>query len=94
MDTHIIIAGYHYTWQQGILESFVTKALEKLYIKSAMVTQIYMLRNFLITKETMEEICLGKSDWNGIPLKESVNDDLETVFENLQLGIEPAEYQN
>ena len=37
----------------------------------------------------MEEICLGKGDWRGQPLKESVNDDLESVFENLKLGIEP-----
>ena len=38
----------------------------------------------------MEEICIGKGVWRGEFLKESVNDDLETVFENLQLGIEPA----
>ena len=60
LEMHIIIAGRYYTWQYETLDSFVTKALEKLDLKSAMITQISMVRNFLITKENMEEICLGK----------------------------------
>ena len=87
---HIIVAGYYYTWQHETLESFVSKSLEKNDLKSTIITQIYMFRHVLITKEKMEEICLGKSDWRGDTLKESVNDDLESVFKHLQQGIEPA----
>ena len=82
LEMHIIYAGHYYigTWQHETLVSLVTKALEKHDSQSAIITQIYMLRHVLITKEKMEEICLGKGDWNGNTLKESVNDDLESVF--------------
>ena len=45
---------------------------------------IYMSRSKLITKERMENYCNGKEY-----AKESVNDDLEKLFEDLQLGKEP-----
>ena len=48
-----------------------------------MVTTIYLFRLNLITKEKMEGYCKGE-DW----LKYSVNDDLESLFENIQLGKE------
>ena len=86
---HIIHAGDYYTWKHDRLNSFVTKSLEKLNLKSAMITQIHMFRHVLITKEKMEKMCLGKAD---IDLKESVNDDLESVIENLQLGREPKPF--
>ena len=91
---HIIYAGHYCigTWQHETLVSLVTKALEKHDSQSAIITQIYMLRHVLITKEKMEELCLGKSDWGGYPLKESVNDDLESVFENFQHGRELEQF--
>ena len=52
--------------------------------KSAMITEIRLCRHFLITKEKMEEICKGQ----GL-LKESVNDDIEALFADLQLGNKP-----
>ena len=48
------------------------------------MTMIYMFRQRLITKEDMEDFCNGKYH-----RKESVNDDLEKLFEDIQLGKEP-----
>ena len=52
-----------------------------------MVTSILLLRRYLITKEKMELYCKGEEDE-----KDSVNDDLESLFENIRLGKEPDEY--
>ena len=52
-----------------------------------MVTKIHTWRWRLITKEKMENYCNGKEDE-----KESVNDDLEKLFEDIQLGKEPDDY--
>ena len=51
-----------------------------------MVTIIFMERLGLITKEAMEKYCKGE-EWR----KDSVNDDLESLFEDLRLGKEPDE---
>ena len=45
-----------------------------------MVTEIYLLRKKLITKEDMEDYSKRR---------DSVNDDLESLFEDLRLGKEP-----
>ena len=60
--------------------------MKKHQIKSVMVTSIYLNRYWLITKETMESYCKGEEFE-----KFSVNDDLESLFENIQLGKEPDE---
>jgi len=52
-----------------------------------MVTIIYMERLGLITKEAMEKYCKGEKYQ-----KDSVNDDLESLFEDLRLGKEPDEW--
>ena len=52
-----------------------------------MLTSIYLLRWRLITREKMENYCKGKER-----VKNSVNDDLESLFENIQLGKEPHEW--
>ena len=94
LEMHIIYAGSYYDVQGQTFKSFVS--LEKHDLRSAIITQICMLRFFLITKEKMEEICLGKSDWGGyqpgILPKESVNDDLESVFEKFQHGRELEQF--
>ena len=51
-----------------------------------MVTIILMDREKLITKEAMEKYTKGEEDF-----KDSVNDDLESFFEDLRLGKEPDE---
>ena len=48
-----------------------------------MVTMICMMRWRIITKENMENICRGQET-----RKDSVNDDLESLFEDLRLGKE------
>ena len=52
-----------------------------------MVTRIHLERFILITKEKMESYCKGEKYE-----KDSVNDDLESLFENIRLGKEPNEY--
>ena len=86
---HIICAGYYYKWEYETFQSFVTRALKKQNLKSVMVTNLSMRRENLITKETTTNLCLGKTDLNGNRLEGSVCDDIESVFENLQLGKRP-----
>ena len=50
------------------------------------MTKIYLRRWNLITKEEMESYCKGEKNE-----KDSVNDDLESLFENIRLGKEPNE---
>ena len=52
-----------------------------------MVTSFYLYRWKLITKEEMESYCKGEDSER----KDSVNDDLESLFENIRLGKEPDE---
>ena len=58
--------------------------MKKHKIKSVMLTSICLERGELITKEKMESYCKGKKSE-----KDSVNDDLESLFENIRLGKEP-----
>ena len=51
-----------------------------------MVTSIWLNRRNLITKEKMESYCKGDENE-----KDSVNDDLESLFENIRLGRETNE---
>ena len=60
--------------------------MKKYKIKSVMVTIIHMWRLNLITKESMEKYCKGEKDE-----KVSVNDDLESLFDDLRLGKQPLE---
>ena len=60
--------------------------MKKHKIKSVMLTIIYLDRINLITKEKMESYCKGEE-----LRKDSVNDDLESFFENIRLGKEPDE---
>ena len=46
-----------------------------------MITSIGIVRHYLITKEEMENYCKGKKS-----LKKSVNDDLDSMFEDIRLG--------
>ena len=56
-------------------------------VKKVMVTMMSMYRWYLISKEQMESYCKGQET-----KKESVNDDLESLFKDLQLGKEPDEH--
>ena len=50
-----------------------------------MVTGIYLFRSKIITKEKMESYCKDADSLR----KDSVNDDLESLFENIRLRKEP-----
>ena len=58
--------------------------MKKYKVKEVMLTIICLWRQRLITNEKMEKYCNGKKD-----RKESVNDDLEKLFEDIKLGKEP-----
>ena len=84
MDIHFVYAGNYYPWNHFVLESFLLKGMKQYKLKKVMVTFIDMSRMELITKERMENYCNGKE-----LQKESVNDDLEKLFEDIQLGKKP-----
>ena len=65
----------------------ILNGMKKHKIKSVMVTKIDLWRWNLITKEKMESYCNGERN-----KKDSVNDDLESLFENMRLGKEPKKY--
>ena len=88
MEIHFIDAGEH-DWDPyenlntKKLISFISAGMKLYKIKQVMFTNIYMRRYNLITKEKMENYCKGKED-----KKESVNDDLESLFQDIQSGKE------
>ena len=87
MEIHFIYAGRSYYWRQNRLRSFILKGMKKYNIHKVMVTIKTMWREHLITKEEVQNYC------NGIMFeKKSVNDDLEKLFEDIQLGKEPDDY--
>ena len=55
-------------------------------ITSLMMTSIYIQRREIISKEAMEDHYKG---YLTDRLRDSVNDDIESLMENLRLGIEP-----
>ena len=82
---HFVLASQYYYYNENKLRSFILAGLQKHKIRSAMVTIIGMWRLNLITKEAMESYCKGADSAR----KGSVNDDLDSFFEDLQLGKEP-----
>lgn len=70
-----------------VLNHLILNGMKKYQMKSVMVTSIDMVREKLITKEKMVNYCNGKEDE-----QDSINDDLELLFDDLRLGKEPDEY--
>ena len=68
------------------IRSRIQKAMKRHRIESAMLTINYMERWKLITKKEMLEYCSGK-----FHPKESINDDLESFFEDLRLDKKPTD---
>ena len=87
MITHFVYAGDYYS--DFGLKSLIVEAMKKHEINRVMVTVIDMYRNNLITGEKMEKFWKGKE-----AVKESVNDDFDSFFEDLRLGKEPNEWAN
>ena len=86
LKIHFVYAGDYYYWNEYKLRSIILNGMKKHKIKSVMVTCNHLYRWKLITKEEMESYCKGEKDE-----KDSVNDDLESLFENIRLGKEPDE---
>ena len=86
LKIHLVYAGLHYYLNEYKLRSIILNGMKKHKLRSVMVTSIYLWRWNLITKEKMESYCKGEEDE-----KNSVNDDLESLFENLRLREETDE---
>ena len=85
IEIHFVYAGDYYCWKdEEPLKSCILKGMEKYRIKKVMMTRIFMRRWNLITKETLENYCNGNED-----KEDSVNDDLEKLFADIQLGKKP-----
>ena len=86
MGIHIVYAGIYYYKPKLAeqLNSLILEMMEKYRMKKVMVTKINMMRNGLITNEQMKNFYRRKED-----VKISVNDDLDALFKDIQLGIEP-----
>ena len=73
-------------FRESRLRSLILEGMQENGIKKVMMTNIYMWRSRLITYEKMENFCKGEEDE-----KESVNDDLDSFFEDICLGEEPED---
>ena len=83
METHFVYAGRSHFNVENKLRISMVKKMKKYNIKKVMVTRFDMQRIELITKEKMENYCKG----NEIQ-KKSINDDLESFFDDIRLGKE------
>ena len=88
LETHFIYADNQhfriYNWIDEGLKTFILDGMQKYGIKKVMVTKIRLSRRNLITKEKMENYCKGEENE-----KLSVNDDLESLFDDIRLGKKP-----
>ena len=90
LETHVVYAGLYTIWaDRNVLKSSILNEMKKYQIKSVMFTSIDVIREKLITKERMVNYCTGKENANCE--KNSINDDLESLFDDLRLGKEPDE---
>ena len=86
---HFIYCGSHYLWDKEsrnrLREILMTK-MRKYGIQYAILTMLFMWRWKLITKEKVKQAYEGKlkneEDWEDY--EQSIGDDLETFFTNLQ----------
>ena len=82
MEIHFVYAGeYYFAHPKNSLKKIIHKEMQKYEIKKVMLTEISMERQKLITKEKMMKFCNGEEY-----VKESVNDDLDSLFENIQVS--------
>ena len=90
LKIHFIYAGDYYKSNDSYYgaRSFILNEMKKYKIQSVMMTMLHMHRKCLITKEKMEKYYNEEFEWDG---KYSVNDDLESLFEDLRFGKQPDE---
>ena len=90
LKLQFVYAGDSFWGDNDKLLSFMFTGMKKHNLKEVMMTILKMERINLITKETMEGFCefLRKKLRN-----ESVNEDLESLFERIRLGTQPESEQ-
>lgn len=88
LKTHFVHVGRYYWMYENRLRSFILEGMKKLKIKSVMVASIYIRKWKINKKEKMEKYCKGE-DREREDSNHSINDDLESFFEDLRLGKEP-----
>ena len=90
MEPHLIFAGKYYSKDDygniDRLKRFIRERMKIYQIPSVMVTSIYLKKQNLITQEKMESYSNGEYNLRRM----SINDDLEILFEELQLGKKPS----
>ena len=86
LEIHFVYAGDCYYVNEDKLRSIILDEMKKYKIKFVMVTGINLRRWELISKEEMESYCKGEK-----PQKDSVNDDLDSLFGTIRLGEKPDE---
>ena len=86
---HFIYCGEHYVWDVksfNRLRENLLKKMRECGIQSAMFTMLHMHRWKLVTKEKAKKAYEGKlkneEEWEDY--EQSIGDDLETFFKNLQ----------
>ena len=87
LKLHFVCACEAKDYYKDRLKSIILNEMEKYGIESVLFTFICMQRMDLITKEQMENYCMGEE-----AEKESVNDDLEKFFEEIRLGKDHDEF--
>ena len=82
-NLHFVYAGhYYYFYHENRFRWFILKRMKKYKIRSVILTILYMQRWNLIKKETMENHLMQKGDKQ----KESIDDDLEAFYHDLENG--------
>ena len=85
---HFIYCGYHYLWAESFnrLKEILLRKMRKYGIQAAILTMLDMQRWKLVTKERVKQAYEGKlkneEEWDDF--EQSIGDDLETFFTNLQ----------
>ena len=87
--THFVVASDSYYHREYRLTSSLLQGLKKYKIHSVMVTIIHMHRNNLITTEEATNYFKGR-EYQQV----SVNDDLESLFDDLRIGKEVIDVRN
>ena len=81
---------WYWTYRDRV-RSLILGEMKKYKIKKVMVTFIHQFRDHLLTKEEMETQCkVTDTTWNNdLSVKKSVNDDLDSLIEDIRRGKEP-----
>ena len=92
INVHLIFSYYDTPWS---MEEVLEK-MKKFRINHVMVTWMFMIKKHLITKETRDRYYLGLGEritrlGERIDFKESINDSIETLLEDIRLGHQPNE---